>query len=171
MVGDLDDHGGVLPVCARYDHCQYCHPEYHDQHQRRSQSDPMGAHHLYDRHGGGHAHDGLAERLVGHKWLYTGSLVVFTLSSVLCGMAWSPASLIFFRCARTRRWRHRPDCHGGYFPRLSPAAARPGNGYSLGWTFGPILGPTLGGTSPMRLVGGPFSTLTCPWGSSVWSWR
>jgi len=35
--------------------------------------------------------------LFGHKWLYTGSLVVFTLSSALCGMAWSPSSLIFFR--------------------------------------------------------------------------
>ena len=39
-------------------------------------------------------------------------------------------SLIFLSLsARTRRWRHRPDCHGGYFPRLSPAAARPGDGY------------------------------------------
>src|SRR5262245_25290369 len=35
--------------------------------------------------------------LCGHKWLYIGSLTVFTISSVLCGMAWSPASLICFR--------------------------------------------------------------------------
>jgi MFS family permease len=35
--------------------------------------------------------------LVGNKWLYTGSLALFTISSALCGMAWSPYSLIFFR--------------------------------------------------------------------------
>ncbi|ETW92818.1 MAG: hypothetical protein ETSY1_41980 [Candidatus Entotheonella factor] len=35
--------------------------------------------------------------LVGHKWLYTGSLTLFTVSSVLCGLAWSPTSLIIFR--------------------------------------------------------------------------
>src|SRR5262245_66503019 len=29
----------------------------------------------------------------GHKWLYTGSLIVFTVSSALCVMAWGPASL------------------------------------------------------------------------------
>src|SRR5499426_3271670 len=34
---------------------------------------------------------------VAHKWLYTGSLALFTISSALCGMAWSPYSLIFFR--------------------------------------------------------------------------
>src|SRR5262249_8911302 len=35
--------------------------------------------------------------LCGHKWLYMGSLTGFTISSPLCGMAWSPASLISFR--------------------------------------------------------------------------
>src|SRR5207237_2474450 len=34
--------------------------------------------------------------LFGHKWLYTGRLEVFTLSSALCGMAWRPAYLIFY---------------------------------------------------------------------------
>src|ERR671937_404268 len=36
--------------------------------------------------------------LCGHKWLYMASLTVVTVSSALCGMAWSPGSLIFFRC-------------------------------------------------------------------------
>src|SRR5262245_61488334 len=31
--------------------------------------------------------------MAGHKWLYTGSLIVFTVSSALCVMAWGPASL------------------------------------------------------------------------------
>src|SRR5436309_5758768 len=35
--------------------------------------------------------------LIGYNWLYTGSLALFTMSSVLCGLAWSPHSLIFFR--------------------------------------------------------------------------
>src|SRR5919108_2900244 len=35
--------------------------------------------------------------LIGHKWVYAGSLALFPISSVLCGMAWSPHSLILFR--------------------------------------------------------------------------
>src|SRR6266446_6514150 len=84
MVGDLDDYGGVIPVCARYDHCQHRHPEDHDQHQRRSQSDPMGAHHLHDRHGGGHACGWLAERPLAYMqpWDTPGTLQRSRLASV-----------------------------------------------------------------------------------------
>ena len=67
--------------------------------------------------------------LFGHKWLYTGSLVVFTVSSALCGMAWSPASLIFFRCSGIRRGSHSSHRHGDHFPRVSTAAARARDGY------------------------------------------
>jgi DHA2 family multidrug resistance protein len=85
--------------------------------------------------------------LVGHKWLYTGSLVVFTLSSALCGMAWSPASLIFFRFLQgLGAGAIAPTAMAVIFRVFPPQQRGLGMGiYSLGWTFGPILGPTLGG--------------------------
>ena len=85
--------------------------------------------------------------LFGHKWLYTGSLVVFTVSSALCGMAWSPASLIFFRCLQgLGAGAIAPTAMAIIFRVFPPQQRGLGMGiYSLGWTFGPILGPTLGG--------------------------
>src|SRR5215831_9004351 len=85
--------------------------------------------------------------LCGHKWLYTGSLVVFTLSSALCGMAWSPASLIFFRLLQgLGAGAIAPTAMAVIFRVFPPQQRGLGMGiYSLGWTFGPILGPTLGG--------------------------
>jgi MFS transporter, DHA2 family, multidrug resistance protein len=85
--------------------------------------------------------------LCGHKWLYTGSLVVFTVSSALCGMAWSPASLIFFRCLQgLGAGAIAPTAMAIIFRVFPPQQRGLGMGiYSLGWTFGPILGPTLGG--------------------------
>lgn len=85
--------------------------------------------------------------LFGHKWLYTGSLVVFTLSSVLCGMAWSPHSLIFFRFLQgLGAGAIAPTAMAIIFHVFPPQQRGLGMGvYSLGWTFGPILGPTLGG--------------------------
>jgi EmrB/QacA subfamily drug resistance transporter len=85
--------------------------------------------------------------LCGHKWLYVGSLVVFTLSSVLCGMAWSPASLICFRGLQgLGAGAIAPTAMAIIFRVFPPQQRGLGMGiYSLGWTFGPILGPTLGG--------------------------
>jgi DHA2 family multidrug resistance protein len=85
--------------------------------------------------------------LLGHKWLYTGSLVVFTLSSALCGMAWSPNSLIFFRLLQgLGAGAIAPTAMAVIFRVFPPQQRGMGMGiYSLGWTFGPILGPTLGG--------------------------
>jgi DHA2 family multidrug resistance protein len=85
--------------------------------------------------------------LCGHKWLYAGSLVVFTLSSVLCGMAWSPASLICFRGLQgLGAGAIAPTAMAIIFRVFPPQQRGLGMGiYSLGWTFGPILGPTLGG--------------------------
>src|SRR4051812_3448395 len=34
---------------------------------------------------------------VGHKWLYTASLIVFTTGSVLCGLAWNLPTLVIAR--------------------------------------------------------------------------
>jgi EmrB/QacA subfamily drug resistance transporter len=85
--------------------------------------------------------------LVGHKWLYTGSLVLFTLGSALCGMAWSPHSLIFFRLLQgLGAGAIAPTAMAVIFRVFPPQQRGLGMGiYSLGWTFGPILGPTLGG--------------------------
>jgi MFS transporter, DHA2 family, multidrug resistance protein len=85
--------------------------------------------------------------LVGYKWLYTGSLALFTLSSALCGMAWSPYALIFFRFLQgLGAGSIAPTAMAIIFRVFPPQQRGLGMGiYSLGWTFGPILGPTLGG--------------------------
>jgi DHA2 family multidrug resistance protein len=85
--------------------------------------------------------------LCGHKWLYIGSLAVFTISSALCGMAWSPASLIFFRGLQgLGAGAIAPTAMAVIYRVFPPQQRGLGMGiYSLGWTFGPILGPTLGG--------------------------
>ena len=85
--------------------------------------------------------------LCGHKWLYTGGLAVFTLSSALCGMAWSPASLIFFRLLQgLGAGAIAPTAMAIIYRVFPPQQRGLAMGiYSLGWTFGPILGPTLGG--------------------------
>ncbi|HXH08614.1 MAG TPA: DHA2 family efflux MFS transporter permease subunit [Alphaproteobacteria bacterium] len=85
--------------------------------------------------------------IVGYKWLYTGSLALFTVSSALCGMAWSPHSLIFFRFIQgLGAGSIAPTAMAIIFRVFPPQQRGLGMGiYSLGWTFGPILGPTLGG--------------------------
>jgi DHA2 family multidrug resistance protein len=84
---------------------------------------------------------------VGYKWLYTGSLALFTVSSALCGLAWSPPSLIFFRLIQgLGAGAIAPTAMAIIFRVFPPQQRGLGMGiYSLGWTFGPILGPTLGG--------------------------
>ncbi len=85
--------------------------------------------------------------LFGHKWLYTGSLALFTFSSVLCGMAWSPTSLIVFRGLQgLGAGAIAPTAMAVIFHVFPPEQRGLGMGiYSLGWTFSPLLGPTLGG--------------------------
>lgn len=90
---------------------------------------------------------GWLSELVGYKWLYTGSLALFTLSSALCGMAWSPHSLIFFRFIQgLGAGAIAPTAMAVIFQVFPPQQRGLGMGiWNLGWTFGPILGPTLGG--------------------------
>ncbi len=84
---------------------------------------------------------------IGNKWLYIGAMAVFTVGSVLCGLAWSLPSLI---CARV-------------FQALGAGAVTPTGMAMIGEVFapsergkamgiggigviaGPALGPTLGG--------------------------
>lgn len=85
--------------------------------------------------------------LVGYKWLYTGSLALFTCSSALCGMAWSPHSLIVFRLLQGfGAGAIAPTSMAVIFRVFPPEQRGLALGInSLGWTFGPILGPMLGG--------------------------
>lgn len=85
--------------------------------------------------------------MVGFKWLYTGSLALFTVSSALCGMSWSPYSLIFFRFVQGLGAGAIAPTAMAIIFRVFPQHQRglAMGIYSLGWTFGPILGPTLGG--------------------------
>ena len=70
---------------------------------------------------------------------------MFTVSSCLCGMAWSPASLIFFAVQGLGAGAIAPTAMAIIFRVFPPQQRGLGMGiYSLGWTFGPILGPTLG---------------------------
>jgi DHA2 family multidrug resistance protein len=85
--------------------------------------------------------------MVGYKWLYTASLALFTLSSVLCGMAWSPYSLILFRFIQGLGAGAIAPTAMAVIYRVFPQHQRglAMGIYSLGWTFGPTRGPTLGG--------------------------
>jgi DHA2 family multidrug resistance protein len=90
---------------------------------------------------------GWISRLAGRKRYLVFSIVMFTLSSLLCGMAWSIESLIVFRILQ--------GLSGGAMPPLSQAIlleSFPPQQYGmamaifgLGVSFGPIIGPVLGG--------------------------
>lgn len=90
---------------------------------------------------------GWISRLVGRKRYLIFSIVMFTLSSLLCGSSWSIESLIVFRILQ--------GLSGGAMPPLSQAIlleSFPPQQYGmamaifgLGVSFGPIIGPVLGG--------------------------
>lgn len=88
----------------------------------------------------------LGERF-GNKRVFLGGLVIFSLTSILCGMAWSNNSLIFFRVLQgigagpiipmgmVILYEAFPEDQRGLALGI----------YTLGMTFGPAIGPTLGG--------------------------
>ncbi len=88
----------------------------------------------------------LGERF-GNKNVFLGGLALFTLTSILCGMAWDINSLIFFRVLQ--------GIGGGpimpmgmviLYETFPPHQRGFALGvYTLGMTFGPAIGPTLGG--------------------------
>lgn len=90
---------------------------------------------------------GWISRLVGRKRYLLFSIVMFTVSSFLCGAAWNIESLIIFRILQ--------GLTGGSLPPLSQAIlleSFPRRQYGmamaifgLGVSFGPIIGPVLGG--------------------------
>ena len=99
---------------------------------------------------------GWLSRLFGRKNYQIGSIVLFTVSSFMCGAAWNLQSLIFFRIMQGLGG-------GGLVPIsqsiLLEAFPRKEHGmamaiFGVGVMFGPIVGPILGG-----------------WITDNWSWR
>ena len=99
---------------------------------------------------------GWLSRLFGRKNYQIGSIVLFTVSSFLCGSAWSLPSLIFFRVLQGM-------AGGGLVPVsqsiLLEAFPPKQHGvamaiFGIGAMVGPILGPIMGG-----------------WITDNWSWR
>jgi DHA2 family multidrug resistance protein len=90
---------------------------------------------------------GWLARLFSTRWLFTLSAVGFTLSSVLCGLAWNLDSMIVFRALQG-------FIGGAMIPTVfavaistfrGPQAARTSIFIGLIVTLAPTLGPTLGG--------------------------
>jgi DHA2 family multidrug resistance protein len=99
---------------------------------------------------------GWFSRLFGRKRYQIGSIALFTVSSFLCGSAWSLESLIFFRVVQGL-------AGGGLVPVsqaiLLEAFPRKEHGmamalFGVGAMFGPIVGPLMGGII-----------------TDTWSWR
>ena len=90
---------------------------------------------------------GWISRLIGRKRYLLFSVIMFTVSSFLCGMSWNIESLIVFRVIQ--------GLSGGSMPPLSQAIlleSFPVQQYGMamaifgiGVSFGPIIGPVLGG--------------------------
>jgi MFS transporter, DHA2 family, multidrug resistance protein len=90
---------------------------------------------------------GWISRLIGRKRYLLFSIIMFTVSSFLCGVSWSIESLIVFRIIQ--------GLTGGAMPPLSQAIlleSFPPQQYGIamaifgiGVSFGPIIGPVLGG--------------------------
>ena len=111
---------------------------------------------------------GWLSRLFGRKNYQIGSIVLFTVSSFLCGSAWSLPSLIFFRVLQGM-------AGGGLVPVsqsiLLEAFPPKQHGvamaiFGIGAMVGPILGPIMGAGSPTTGPGAGFSTSTSRSGRS-----
>lgn len=99
---------------------------------------------------------GWLSRLIGRKLYLMLSIAFFTLSSLLCGLAWNLQSLVFFRVLQ--------GIGGGALQPLSQSILletfpRKQHGmamaiFGIGIMFGPIIGPLLGG-----------------WITDNWSWN
>ena len=89
---------------------------------------------------------GWLSTLFGRKRLFIGCVIIFTISSFLCGLA--PNLFCWFSFASCKARRRRPPADfAGYTCRYFPARkAGHGDGvYGMGVVVAPIIGPTLGG--------------------------
>jgi len=84
---------------------------------------------------------------IGHKQLYVGSLVVFTLGSLLCGMAWNTPSLVVARVIQAMGGGAlTPTGMAIIADVFEPHERGRAMGYwGVGVILGPAFGPTLGG--------------------------
>lgn len=84
---------------------------------------------------------------MGHKSLYIGSLVVFTLGSVLCGLAWNLPSLIFARVIQAvGGGAITPTGMAMITETFEPHERGKALGFwGMGAVMGPAFGPTVGG--------------------------
>lgn len=84
---------------------------------------------------------------IGNKALFIASLVFFTASSVLCGAAWNVDALIVFRIFQgVGAGALMPIAMVIIFEAFPPEERGLAMGvYGIGATFGPAIGPTLGG--------------------------
>ncbi|MGE4130407.1 MAG: DHA2 family efflux MFS transporter permease subunit [Bdellovibrionales bacterium] len=84
---------------------------------------------------------------VGHRLLYVGSLIVFTVGSVLCGLAWDTPSLVFARVLQAiGGGALTPTGMAMISEVFEPHERGRAMGYwGIGVILGPAFGPTLGG--------------------------
>ncbi len=84
---------------------------------------------------------------IGNKRLFIASLVIFTLASVFCGVAWNVDVLIVFRVFQgVGAGALMPIAMVIIFEAFPPEERGLAMGvYGIGATFGPAIGPTLGG--------------------------
>lgn len=99
---------------------------------------------------------GWLSKLFGRKKYLLGSITLFTISSFLCGSAWSLQSLIFFRILQgVGGGGLQPLSHSILFETFPAKEYGMATAiFGIGIMFGPIIGPLLGG-----------------WITDNWSWR
>lgn len=84
---------------------------------------------------------------VGHKWLYVASLIVFTVGSVLCGLAWNLPLLVFARVIQAvGGGALTPTGMAMITEAFEPHERGKALGFwGMGAVMGPAFGPTVGG--------------------------
>jgi MFS transporter, DHA2 family, multidrug resistance protein len=83
----------------------------------------------------------------GRKNYYMASVVVFTVSSVLCGLSWNLESLIFFRIIQGLSGGGLAPSEQSIIADITPPEklGRAFSIYGFGLAVAPVIGPTLGG--------------------------
>ncbi|MBV8887200.1 MAG: DHA2 family efflux MFS transporter permease subunit [Chroococcidiopsidaceae cyanobacterium CP_BM_RX_35] len=90
---------------------------------------------------------GYLTALWGRKQLYTGAIILFTLSSLLCGLAWNLTSLVCFRVLQgLAGGALLPSAQAILFETFPKEEHGKAMGiFGLGVIVGPAIGPVLGG--------------------------
>jgi EmrB/QacA subfamily drug resistance transporter len=103
----------------------------------------------------------------GIKRLYLISMVLFTLGSLLCGLAWNVSSLVFFRVLQGLGGGMLGPLGMTLIFRIVPVEKRPLMASILGvpMTLAPIMGPTVGGYLVQYVSWRVIFTLNIPVGA------